>query len=452
MDFDVMVVGAGPAGCIAARDLARRGLRVGLFDTRSRDTLGTQVIVEVERSIFHRVGLSTPAGEEIPYHPGRLKVLSPRGRPVYEVEDSVAEALYLDRFARKLLDEAEGAGARFFGGYRARGVVRNGTRVRGAFFRHRRRKEEGRARLVIDATGFEAALVRTLDPDSGIPFREDIRNVVTAANYLHEIDRDRAAEAVKAGLHGDDELWARVGTFGPYSTEFSHLSIRQGRAYILIGHKADFDGPPIDDLVEAFRRRQGYYRKRLHGGKASIRIGHTLDRMVCDGFMTVGEAASMVNPVTGSGVASALLAGHLAARTASRALEDGEATTRALWPYAVNYQRGRGAFLAGFDVIRRLTESLSPEQAVDMIESGISGADDLTRIAENRPFAFSPAVLLSRVRGVARCPRLAWPILRTGVGAVAVQSHYQRYPAAFDPESLRAWTRKRRRLFSLTPG
>jgi len=448
MDFDAIVVGAGPAGCIAARDLARSGLRVGLFDAGTKEKMGKSIIVEVERSIFTRAGVRPPVADEIPYHPERIRFYSPRGREVFIVNEAPCVALFLDRFARQMLEEAEAAGARFFGGYRARKAVVHGNRVSGALFFHRRRKEEVRARLVIDATGFEAALVRGLDPDPGIAFRDDLRDVVVAANFIHRIDPDGAARAMRSGLHGDEEIRARVGTFGSYSTEFSHLSISRQQAYILIGHKADFDGPPISRLIDDFKDRHGYFGKRLRGGKGHIRISRTLDRLVCDGFMVVGEAACMVIPINGSGVASALLAGRLAAQVASEALLNGRPSTEALWPYAVRYHRGRGAVLATFAAVRRMTEALSPDQVADMMESGLSGPEDVLRASSPRPFSLSPLSLLRRTLSLVRRPDLIKPVLRTGSAVFAIQRHYQRYPERYGRAEFSAWTEKSRRIFA----
>ena len=64
MNLDVAVVGAGPGGCLVARDLERGGLEVGLLDASPRDRLGRSIVVEVTPGDFPRAGLETPAGDE----------------------------------------------------------------------------------------------------------------------------------------------------------------------------------------------------------------------------------------------------------------------------------------------------------------------------------------------------------------------------------------------------
>jgi len=451
-DFDVLIAGAGPGGCLAARDLANRGCRVALFDRSHRETLGKPVVVELENSIFPRVGLGPPDPSEICYHPKRVRVYSSRNVEAYSLDGMPTTAVRLDRFSRRLLRDAEQAGAAFFGGYRAAALVQGPAGIRGAVFRCQKRRAEVRARIVLDATGFEAALVRHLDPELGFGFAPTPRDEVRAANACHEIDRAAADEAVRRGLHADGELRIRLGTLGAYSTEFSFLSISGNLGYILIGHKEDQPAPPLRELMDRFARDQGYYRKRLSVGEGSIRIATILDRLVCDGFMALGEAACMVIPINGSGAASALLAGRLAARAAADALAAGRTDTPALWPYAHRYQSTRGSVLAAYSGMRLMTERLGPDRIATMLESGLSAPEDLINANLPRPFAPSPGSLPHRLLGLLRNPGLAAPMLRTFPALLSLRRHYRRYPATYDRETFRRWAEGRRRIFDRIAG
>lgn len=449
MDFDAIVVGAGPAGCLAARDLSYGGWKVGLFDASAREELSRTAIVEVEEAIFRRVALTPPSRAEIPYRPRGIQVFSPRRRLAFTVRrDLPTVALYLDRFVGKLLAEAERAGASFFEDHRATRAIVGPQRVTGAVFQHAGQQQEVAARLVVDATGFDAALVQGLDPVLGMSFVTDSSDVVMAANCLHEIDPDEAAEAVGAGLHGDDEVWATLGPFGVISTEYSYLSIRERHAYILVGRKADFEGPALRSLVASFRRRQGYFADCMYGGEGHIRIRRSLDRLVTGGFMVVGEAACMVHPLLASGVTSALQAGHLAAIVANQALASRAPSTADLWRYAARYQRGRGATLASFDVARRVFEAMDVDQLATLLECGVVGPQDYLAAHTARRFSLAPGSVVRRTLGLARRPRLLPHVARLAALSNAVFRHYRRYPDTYDPKQFAAWRTKRRRLFA----
>jgi flavin-dependent dehydrogenase len=449
MDFDAIVVGAGPAGCVAARDLAFGGWRVALFDVASREALGRTAVVEVEQGIFRRVGLNEPSRDEIPYRARTMRVLSPRRRPAFSLHrDFATVGLYLDRFVKKLLGEAERAGASFFGDHRALGASVSNGRVVGARFTHQGGAQEARARLVIDATGFDAALVRGLDPVLGMSFADDSGEVLMASNALHAIEPDPGRVAVAAGKSGDEESWLTLGGYGPSSVELCYLSLRKGQGYQMVACKADHDGPPLGSLASELERRQGYFGERLYGAEGPIRVCRALDRLVTHGFMVMGEAACMVNPLCGSGVASALHAGTLGAGVAAAALSNREPSTGDLWRYAVRYQRGRGATLAGFDAARHVLESLKEQELEALLAGHVIGARDLHAVLSARRPPLSPRALTRRTFGLARHPALIGAAARLTAVSLAVYRHYRSFPESWDPEGFAAWRHRARRLFA----
>ncbi|MFC1867049.1 NAD(P)/FAD-dependent oxidoreductase [Thermodesulfobacteriota bacterium] len=82
--------------------------------------------------------------------------------------------------------------------------------------------------------------------------------------------------------------------------------------------------------------------------------------------MVVGDAAGLVNPVTGGGIAHALLSGEVAGRTAALAIKSGRTDRRALRAYPRRlYSTSRYLWLLAMTQWRRRLDRLSPaEQAV----------------------------------------------------------------------------------------
>lgn len=448
MDFDVLVVGAGPAGCLAARDIALYGFKVGLFDLNTRENLGKRVIIEIEKTIFGKTDAPYPVGDEIPYHGKRTRVFTKDGKEVFTVEGKhPAVAVYLDRFTRKLLAQAESAGAVFYGGYRAESPIVQGNRVIGVRFYHKEKSCDIKARIVIDASGFNAVIARRLDHEFGMDFSNNPNDVVRAENGFYEIDIEKARQAVAQRKAGDEEVWARFGFTTPYSTEYSHLSLAGKRAYILIGYKAEYDGPPPSHYIDSFIKRQGYFGNQVHGGKGLIRIRHSLDKLATDGFMAVGEAGCTVIPTHGSGGASALYTGKLAAETAVSALKANDVSAAALWNYSWKYQTTRGALLASFDITRLTVDSFTPEQLSVMLESKITTPEDFKNAAVPKGISFSLRSTLMRLKGLARNPSLTAPIFRMAQAAVKVSLHYRRYPKYYDKNTFEEWKRGKEELF-----
>lgn len=450
MDFDVIVVGAGPGGCLVARDLARSGLRVALMDRHLREDLGLSVTVEVEKAMLQKVGLSLPQGDESVYNARCIRFFAACRQEMFALSAEHAMlALRLDLFVRRLLVEAETAGCHFFENYRANKPLFSGSRVCGVQFDTPTTTSEIRARLIIDASGYNAVLVRQLKPEFGIEFCEQSGDIVIAENHVHRIDVEEARKAVSRGRHGDQEIWTVLSPYGNYSTRFSHLSLADGRAYILIGLKLDSEqSADLGQLLANFRDEQGYYADAIHGGRALIRIRRSLDQLVAPSFMVLGEAASQVHPMQGSGVSSALYAGQLAARVAAEALQRRQfPTTADLWAYSSEYHRGRGAVLASYDANRRVIESLSPALVSDLNRSGLLQPEDIQNAFIPRKSSISCTSLPPRILGLLRHPHLALVLPRMAYNMHTAYRHHTRYPTCFVPEELRQWQNRLPHIF-----
>ena len=410
-------------------------------------------MVDAEKDSFDAAGVPRPVPDEIPYLQSAVRFFSGRGKQVFHItREHPSYPIYLDKVVKRMLADAEKAGAKFFGGFRALSPVVAQGMVCGVIFQEREQKQEARARLVIDATGFNAALVRKLDPELGIEFEEKPSDIVVAENHFCEIDTKTAVRALKDGLHVDQEIWNTVGKFGPYSTQYAHLSLKDQRAYILVGRKANYGPPSPGEIIEQYQQKQGYFGKKVYGGKGSIRIRHSLDRLVADGFMVIGEAACMVIPAHGSGVSSAMIAGHLAAKTAIPALKNGALTTASLWPYAWEYQTKRGMILATYSAVRMMADGLSQDQMADMMESGVMSEDDVFSAFYPKVAAIAPGSIPKRVLGFIKHPDLIKPMIKMAKAVTAVTRHYPKYPKTYDPKAFSQWKDQNKIIFAPLTG
>jgi digeranylgeranylglycerophospholipid reductase len=303
---DILIVGGGPAGLIAAREAAARapGLDV--------------LLVERDRAIGSPVRCGEGVGSK-----GLGEFIDPTGAPwisrritrvifwapdrteVRVAEGDVGFILDRARFEPVLAAEAGRAGAEIMVGTEVTHLRRDGAGwtadargMRGEFTIH--------ARFVIGADGVESMVGRWAGLDTRVPSRD----MESCAQYVVSgIDFDPDA----IYLHFGDEVAP-----GGYAWVFPK---GVGTANVGLG-------------IVALKGRGRPAREWLHGYldtyfPTGVRTGYTVGgvivhptvkRTVADGVILCGDAAHMVNPLSGGGIVNAMKAGRLAAEVATDAL------------------------------------------------------------------------------------------------------------------------------------
>ncbi|QHN07469.1 geranylgeranyl reductase family protein [Methanothermobacter sp. THM-2] len=281
-DYDVIIMGAGPAGSTLARLTARRGFTVGVLDRKK--IIG--IPLQCAGLISHRITEANVLPDDFILNSVRGAVLhSPSGIKL-RVSRKRPEAHVIDRAAydQYLADLACEAGAE----------LRTGTAVRDFSEATGEVEVNGRtlrASVLVDARGQVA-----------------IRNKYPARQFLvrfrdQEMDTDFVDLRVDSRLSPGflwriplDEKTARVGAFG------HHKNLKD----LIKGF--------ISDLSTDFRIMESY-----HGFIPQPDPDAELVRGRC---IRIGDAAGQVKPTTGGGIVLASRAAHAAAETIQMALED----------------------------------------------------------------------------------------------------------------------------------
>lgn len=301
-NFDVAIVGAGPAGASAARGLAAGGARVALIDAshpREKPCGGG-----VTRRALLLVG-SPPesATEGVPIDSATFAY---GGRevdlPVRGATDGPRLTVVPRRtFDGWLVERARQAGAALLD-TRATGVERDG-----AGWTVTTRDGALRARWLIGADG-PASLVRRR---VSVPFaREDLS--IAAGYYVAGPSSRRIDIAL------DDDPPGYLWSF-------------PRRDHLAVGVCAQADETDTASLLAASarwidRNAAGGTRRRYSWPIPSLRV-ETLERQAPggDGWLLAGDAAGLVDPITREGIFFALTSGELAA---AAILEDGDPARR----------------------------------------------------------------------------------------------------------------------------
>jgi digeranylgeranylglycerophospholipid reductase len=344
--YDVVVVGAGPAGSRTARDLALRGLDVLVLEEHR--VVGTPC---------HCSGLVTPrtlelanVGDGIVRNTIRGAVIHAPGiRPVTLGGDRV-HAYVIDRTELDHLvwAQAAAAGATLLVRTRLESfdVADDHVAVR---TRREGVRQDLRARLLVAADG---AMSRVAQQLRGTPPRGIVAGLGALAGY----DRNQFRDHVEVFL----DPRAAPGWFGwtiPLPGDMARLGTGSANG---IKPRESFER-----LRANFPETFGAARVHSHTGGLIALWEPT--PMVADRVMLVGDAARQVKPTSGGGIHAALEAATLAASVAAEAFQSGDLSVRGLATYPGRWHRSQGKELRRQHDMRRVFERLTPQDLATLV-------------------------------------------------------------------------------------
>jgi geranylgeranyl reductase family protein len=336
--WDVVVVGAGPAGTSAAIVLAERGFRVALVDKarfprwkpcaeyanpeamRLLERLGLLEHVREAGAVeFRGMRLVSPSGQRLD-----LDFTADAGRHALGVSRWVLDALAVERCRALGVEVLEGSPVR-------RVLVADGA-VAGVRVKRRGMELDLLARVVIGADGHHSAIARLLGLErpmrwprriglaahlEGFPLADEMGEMhVTARGYCGLAPQENGR--VNAAMVVD------LTTFGARTGSVERYFDAALRAY-----------PGLTERMQTTRRVT-----TVRGvGPLARRVA----RVSGAGFVLAGDAAGFFDPVTGEGIYDALRGGVLAAEAIAPALEQGDTSAQAL----ATYDRARREAFAG---------------------------------------------------------------------------------------------------------
>jgi flavin-dependent dehydrogenase len=214
-------------------------------------------------------------------------------------------------------------------------VLSENGRVQGLVVTDDERKEHRfRAKIVIGADG---ALSRVAQSVGSYDFRKRSHEHWIGAFRIYY--RDIAGLGDRIEVHFLDELMPGYLWIFPAGDGLANVGAGMVESY-LVGR----DGSPkmnLRKITYELIASHPRFKKRFSPAsevEGSFRgwqlpCGSERRRIAGDGWMLVGDAASLIDPFSGEGIHNAMLSGKLAAQTASDALRNGTIYTGGLMPY-----------------------------------------------------------------------------------------------------------------------
>ena len=317
--LDVLVVGAGPAGCVAAWEAAARGPGLDVLCIERDRAIGTPVrCAEGVGSAGLREFLNPDGASWVARKITRVIFWAPDDTEVRLGGNDVGFVLDRTRFEPALADEARRAGAEFEIRTEVTEMVRQngGWRVR---LEGPRGAEDVVAKLVIGADGVESMIGRW----AGIDTRVASRDMESCAQYVLqgiECDPDAIYLQFSAAIAPGGYAWIFPKGVGVANVGLGLVALKT-------------DGRNARQYLDTWISRRFPTAARTGYTVGGVIVHTTIKKTYTDGVIVAGDAAHMINPLSGGGITNAMKAGRLAGCTAAAAIRDRDTSERRLSSY-----------------------------------------------------------------------------------------------------------------------
>ena len=338
--YDIVIIGAGPAGSSAAKAAAERGAKVLLIDRRQRIGIPVQCAEFVPLSIVRHASFSPTC---IMQRVEKMVTYLPNGTS-YEMK---SPGYMLDRslFDRELAASAVLSGAKISIGTKAVGLSPKGLVVeRGS------RRETIPSKVLIGADGVPSSVARFVGQ---FPLK-------TIAALQYEVVLSEPRSHVDVYFHKDYE--------GGYAWFFPKGRTANAGVGLVLSKASQLPNL-LDNFLDSLVKT-----KMLHGVQIVSRTGGLIPcefhrKNLFENVLLAGDAAGHAHPITGAGILNAIVGGEIAGRIAAEAVEKGN--LRHLENYEIESQEAFGKSLHYGALKREFLEKNWNEPDIDF--------DDLIR-------------------------------------------------------------------------
>ncbi|MGZ7121768.1 MAG: NAD(P)/FAD-dependent oxidoreductase [Halobacteriota archaeon] len=320
-EYDVIVVGAGPGGSMAARAAAEN---CDVLLIEKRQEIGTPVRCAEGVLKSALLDLVSPNAKWISSYIRGYRIFAPDGTALeisakaMGIEDDLAYILERKIFDRELAKDAARAGADISVRTRATGLIIEDGAVRGVKINRLGEDLEVSSKVVIGADGVESQVGRwagidttVMPKDAGSGAQYLMANVDVAED-LCDIYLGSQAAGGYAWVFPKGEKLANVGVGVPKS--------------ILNGKKAIA-------YLDEFVSKQFPTGQQLGLIMGSTPLSDELKTVISEGLMLIGDAAHHCDPLSGGGITTAMEGGKIAGDVASKAVRLGDVSVHMLSEY-----------------------------------------------------------------------------------------------------------------------
>jgi len=434
--YDVVVVGAGSAGTLAALYSVKEGGSVLLLDVKDKEKIGEKVCGDaVNAQHFDKAGIPRPSGDVVERRFSSIKVYSPSKKYFLRIRGEGFSVNRL-RFGQWLLDMALDGGAGLMASTKVVGARVEGGRVAEVRAVNTNTGEIVyiRGKYYVDASGWTGVLRRNLPSSCGLVRMPAPKDFVVTYREIRPMRRSvEEPETFRIYLDADVAPGGYWWLIPKGETANIGFGVQGGRAV---------------NIRESFSRILSFLGEAvgpevIDAGSGIVPTRRSLHSLVFGNVIIIGDAAFTANPLHAGGIGPSMLSGKIAGEALRAALDNPSEEEDALWSANKRYVEAYGAKAATLDIVRIYLQSLSNEELEFGMSRGLFSNRDLESLGHAGELPIEDK-LRRLIRGIGRC-RLLLGLLRAKRYEDRVRRLYKRYP---DKAGFPTWVEEVESTFS----
>ncbi len=342
-DYDSIVVGAGPAGCSAAKVMAENRLNVLLLEKDPVVGLPMSCAEAVSLFFFSQHFDLNPQWISTLIH--KVVLVSPKNNILEVFHPDCAVVLDRKTFDRDLAISASSLGAEVNVNAGVVGILKNkNNEVRGVKVKENGKEKEYEAKVIICADGVESKTGKLAGVDTTL--ETDL--IFSCAQYLLggiEIQPDRVEFWVGKKLAPGGYAWVF-----PKGKDCANVGLGVNPTCVM--------GKNAKDLLDDFICKRFSKHSKLEMMSGGVPFFSRKSILVKDNLLFVGDAARLADPLSGAGIANAILSGKIAGEVASEFIKKNHPRNY-LKEYEKKFMEKKGRYLRFYSFCRKVFLKMS---------------------------------------------------------------------------------------------
>jgi digeranylgeranylglycerophospholipid reductase len=347
-DYDIIVVGGGPAGCIAAYTAAQKDVSVLLLE-KDRD-IGSPVRCA---EAVGKDGLEKILGNEINSQwiaatIKKFKFVAPDRTIIYPQVPMTGYVLHRKLFDFDLGVMAARAGSTIITKACVTDLIRKDDYLSGVRVRLNGKDQVINGKIIIGADGVESRVARWAGIDTTVPMR----------------DMETCAQMTLSNLPVDNDTcvfyFSQEKFPGGYGWVFPKGNNTANVGLGISGDKARSDS--AFSRLEAFIQDEFPQASIMNKTIGGVPCGNRISQLSSDRILLVGDAALQANPVSGGGIATGMTAGKIAGKVAAEAIKAGDYSAGFLKKYEKEWDSSCGNAQKRYYRLKEGIKKLSDDQ------------------------------------------------------------------------------------------